>query len=99
MTKQWHMKTRYDSAAWLLLVLGIAATACGESPAAEYFVAKGGSDSADGRSKRTALATIGRGLALVKPGDFLTILPGQCFESASAMPTLASAMAFFSVSS
>lgn len=58
-------------------VLGTVSGVC----AAEYFVATGGDDAADGASPATAVRTVGRGLALVGPGDTLTILPGEYFEA------------------
>ena len=52
--------------------------------AEEYFVSKQGSDAATGRSEAKAFATIGKGIKALKPGDTLTILPGEYFESVRA---------------
>jgi len=49
--------------------------------AAEYFVAKSGDDSAAGTSEAAPLATITKGISVLKPGDTLTILPGEYFEA------------------
>ena len=51
---------------------------------ATYFTAKDGADAADGRSRATAFATIGKGTSVLKPGDTLCILPGEYFESVTA---------------
>ena len=61
----------------ILLVL-LAMTQAG---AAEYFVAVGGDDAADGLSQTTAFARVGKGLSVLQPGDILTIMPGEYFES------------------
>lgn len=50
--------------------------------AAEYIVSCLGHDSHDGLSAQTALATIQKGLDLLKPGDTLTIEPGEYEQSA-----------------
>lgn len=63
----------------LLLLLSLTATL----HATEYFTARMGSDTADGRSPQTAFATVTKGLAGLQPGDTLTILPGTYFESAA----------------
>lgn len=51
--------------------------------AAEYFVALDGDDTRDGRSREQAFATVQRGVDALEPGDTLTILPGEYFESVS----------------
>ncbi|NLO07386.1 MAG: hypothetical protein GX131_16275 [candidate division WS1 bacterium] len=61
----------------ILLVL-LAMTQAG---AAEYYVAVGGDDAADGLSQTTAFARVGKGLSVLQPGDILTIMPGEYFES------------------
>ena len=66
-----------------LLVRVAASAAAGASAAAEYFVARTGDDS-DGLSAKTAFSSIGKPVALLKPGDTLTVLPGTYFESVSA---------------
>jgi len=53
-------------------------------PATEYFVTTGGDDSSGGRSREEAFATIGKGVSVLKPGDILTICPGEYFESVTA---------------
>lgn len=52
--------------------------------ATEYFVSKQGADTNNGRSVATAFHTIGKGISVLKPGDTLTILPGDYFESIRA---------------
>jgi len=52
--------------------------------AAEYFTARSGNDTADGQSEKTAFATVGKGVAALKPGDTLAVLPGTYFESVTA---------------
>ena len=48
---------------------------------AEYFVNKQGSDANDGASRETAFLTIQKGVDVLKPGDTLTIGPGEYFEN------------------
>jgi hypothetical protein len=45
--------------------------------AAEYFVGKQGSDGNDGLSREKTFVTIQKGVNVLKPGDTLTILPGE----------------------
>ena len=52
--------------------------------AAEYLVAKHGSDAAEGLSEETAFATVAKGVSVLKAGDTLTILPGHYSESVTA---------------
>ncbi len=47
----------------------------------EYFVSKQGNDSHEGTRTGAAFATIQRGVDALQPGDVLTILPGEYFES------------------
>ena len=61
------------SAAFLLILFAL--------QSAEYFVSPDGKDTADGKSVKTAFKTIGRGMALLKAGDTLTILPGTYHEA------------------
>ncbi len=74
---------RPGKTALALLVLVMASAAADESTAAEYFVSRSG-DNGDGLSEKTAFTSIGKGVALLKPGDTLTILPGTYFETISA---------------
>jgi hypothetical protein len=48
---------------------------------AEYFVAKQGSDADNGASRETAFLTIQKGVDALKPGDTLTIGPGEYYEN------------------
>ncbi|EDY19138.1 Fibronectin type III domain protein [Chthoniobacter flavus Ellin428] len=52
--------------------------------AAEYFTARNGNDAADGRSEKTAFATVSKGVSTLQPGDTLTVLPGTYFETVTA---------------
>jgi len=47
----------------------------------DYFVSKSGNDQSNGRSGQRAFATVGKGLSVLKPGDTLTVLPGEYFEA------------------
>jgi len=49
--------------------------------AAEYYVGKSGSDTNDGLGREKTFLTIRKGVDALKPGDTLTILPGEYFES------------------
>ena len=51
---------------------------------ATYFVSRTGDDAAAGVSERAALASIGKGVSVLKPGDTLIVLPGTYFEAVSA---------------
>ena len=55
--------------------------ACGFLGAADYFVEKQGSDANAGTSPETPKATIGAAVKLLRPGDTLTIGPGEYFEA------------------
>ena len=55
--------------------------ACGFLGAADYFVEKHGSDANAGTSPKTPKATIGAAVKLLRPGDTLTIGPGEYFEA------------------
>jgi len=70
-----HMKKRI---ALLCLALFASLTPV---DAAEYFVGTRGSDAADGLTRGKAFATIQKGVDGLKPGDALTILPGEYHES------------------
>ena len=48
---------------------------------ADYFVNKQGNDANDGAGRATAFLTIQRGVDALKPGDTLTIGPGEYFEN------------------
>lgn len=47
----------------------------------EYFVSPDGNDTGDGLTPATALGTIQAGVDRLQPGDTLTVLPGEYFES------------------
>ena len=49
--------------------------------AAEYFVALGGNDTNSGLDRVAAFATVRKGVDALKPGDTLTILPGEYLEN------------------
>jgi hypothetical protein len=63
------------AAAWLglLLILSL------PLQAGEFFVATGGDDAADGRTRATAFRTVQKGVDALAPGDTLTVLPGEYF--------------------
>ena len=63
--------------AWLMIESGV-------THGATYFTAKSGHDAADGLSPTTAFASIGKGVSVLKPGDTLSVLPGEYFESVNA---------------
>ena len=44
---------------------------------AEYFVSKAGDDANDGMATETAFATVQKGVDALRPGDTLTIMPGE----------------------
>ena len=67
-----------------LLILPLLALLAASASAAEYFVSTTGDDSASGTSRSTAFATIAKGVNVLQPGDTLTILPGEYFESINA---------------
>ena len=48
---------------------------------ADYFVNKQGNDANDGASRATSFLTIQTGVDALKPGDTLTIGPGEYFEN------------------
>jgi Periplasmic copper-binding protein (NosD) len=51
--------------------------------ATEYFVGKKGDNLNDGKSVLTAFETIKQGISSLKPGDTLSILPGEYHEAVS----------------
>lgn len=63
------------------LFVFLAAITGGKSFATEFFVSKDGKDSNTGFSQDQAFLTIQRGVDELKPGDILTILPGEYQES------------------
>jgi hypothetical protein len=71
------MKTRsnFAVALWAAFVLQTAAEG------ADYFVNKQGNDANDGASRATSFLTIQKGVDALKPGDTLTIGPGEYFEN------------------
>ena len=48
---------------------------------AEYFVNKKGDDAQNGRSRQSAFLTVQKGVDALKPGDTLTIGPGEYLEN------------------
>ncbi len=61
--------------------LGILTLLAASATAGEFFVSPTGDDMADGATRSAAFATIGKGVDVLQPGDTLTILPGEYFES------------------
>lgn len=53
----------------------------GRAVAAEWFVGKNGDDGNDGMNAAAAFATIQKGVDALKPGDVLTIAPGEYDEA------------------
>ena len=49
--------------------------------AAEYFVNKHGSDSNTGQGRRAAFLSVQKGLDALRPGDTLTVGPGEYSEN------------------
>ncbi|NUQ62414.1 MAG: right-handed parallel beta-helix repeat-containing protein [Pirellulales bacterium] len=66
-----------------ILVLAAISVVVRVGAAAEYFVSRSG-DNTDGLSEKTAFSSVGKAIAMLKPGDVLTILPGEYFEAVSA---------------
>ena len=64
------MKIFSLTVSWAMLA---ASLLCG----ADYFVEKHGSDANDGRTPKTPKATINAAVKLLRPGDTLTIGPGE----------------------
>ena len=67
-----------------LVCLGLCLQAAAPLHATEYFVATKGDDGSDGLSEGSAFATVTKGVAVLKAGDILTVLPGTYRESVSA---------------
>lgn len=59
----------------------VVALALAPSFAAEYLVSPRGSDEGTGHSEAEAFCTVTRGVSALKPGDTLTILPGDYQEA------------------
>jgi hypothetical protein len=72
---------RASSVSRTLLPVLLFLTFAPELSAVEYYVAKSGSDQADGTSESTAFATVQAGVNALQPGDTLTIGPGEYEES------------------
>ena len=72
-----RMKTRIAMA----VLLGAMIVVLSNVRAAEYFVNKQGNNANNGRSRETAFLTIQKGVNALKPGDTLTIGPGEYFEN------------------
>jgi len=62
-------------------ILTVFVAAVSPATATEYFVSKQGNDALDGISPETAFLTVERGVDALKPGDTLTIAPGEYFEN------------------
>jgi len=74
------MTSRHCGTAAVLAVLVLAC--CGTAArAAEYFVSKRGKDTNDGLDRAAAFLTIQKGVEALKPGDTLTIAPGEYAEN------------------
>ena len=71
------MKTKTGMA----LLLGAVIVVLSNVHAAEYFVTKQGNDANNGTSREAAFLTIQKGVDALKPGDTLTIGPGEYPES------------------
>jgi hypothetical protein len=65
-------------AALFVLLSSLAPSSAG---AVDYFVKKGGDDAKSGTALGEEFATVQRGVNALKPGDTLTIAPGEYFES------------------
>lgn len=64
-----------------LLLMAVMLIGGASVDAAEYFVSKQGNDAHNGLSREAAFATIQKGVDALKPGDTLTIAPGEYRES------------------
>jgi len=64
---------------WLTHVVACCALV-GPAAAAEYFVGPDGSDDAQGVSVQTPLKTIQKAVGRLRPGDTLTLLPGEYMQ-------------------
>lgn len=73
------LKTPQLALACMVVSFGLLAS--GPAAATEYFVAKHGDDKKAGTTRAEAFATIQHGVDLLKPGDMLTIAPGEYFEA------------------
>jgi len=71
------MKARWKFAVALCAAFVLQAAAEG----AEYFVNKQGNDANNGACRATSFLTIQKGVDTLKPGDTLTIGPGEYFEN------------------
>ncbi|OGV52317.1 MAG: hypothetical protein A2017_13465 [Lentisphaerae bacterium GWF2_44_16] len=49
--------------------------------ASEYFVSTTGNDTRSGTTKEEAFKTVAKAFSVLKPGDVLTVCPGEYFES------------------
>lgn len=66
---------------FVMVTLAAILLLCRPLQATEYFVALHGSDSHEGTSLQKPLASLQKGIDLLKPGDTLTIAPGQYRQS------------------
>lgn len=73
--------TRKSLCAAALFGFVMSSLAASSAEAVEYFVTKQGGDAKVGTSRAEAFATVQHGVNSLKPGDTLTIAPGEYFES------------------
>ncbi len=73
------MRTRIGTVALIAVMLAFQ----GVAQATEYFVNKDGADAKNGTARGTAFLTIQKGVDALKPGDTLTIGPGEYAENVS----------------
>lgn len=72
---------RRSACAAALLALSLSSLATSSAVAVDYYVKKGGDDAKSGTMLGEEFATVQRGVNALKPGDTLTIGPGEYFES------------------
>src|SRR5438128_1269928 len=73
------MTLRTAATTGVLLTWLIGSTA--PTRAAEYFVSKTGNDANAGTTREAAFASVQKGVDTLRPGDTLTIAPGEYFEA------------------
>ena len=67
----------------MVALLAVMLAVQGVAQATEYFVNKQGAEANDGTSRETAFLTFQKGVDALKPGDTLTIGPGEYAENVS----------------